>query len=114
MADREVAQKLLAAQTELQDCADELQGLKDTADAYEHKFSVQNTKIGELQGKLQEKTTQNRLDAAEIRNIRDRVGDLKTEVDWFKTRQYPYQTPSGALVYGSASMSLINTVSPPI
>ena len=105
-------QKLLDAQTELEECADELRELKDKVSAYEHKLSVQNTKIGELEGKLQEKTTQNRLDEVKIVNLGERLTESKKEVEWFKNLQFAPPTPSGALVYGSASMSLKNTVSP--
>ena len=113
-ADRELEQKLLDAQTELEECADDLQELKDRVGAHEHQLRLQNTKISDLEGQLQEKTTQNRLDAANIENLRERLTESKKEVEYFKTLQYPPPTPTGAHVYESASMSLKNTVSPPI
>ena len=87
--------------------------LKDKVGRYEHTLSVQDTEIGELKGKLQEKTTQNRLDAANIGALGDRLRELKAEIEWFKNIHHPPPTPSGALVHGSASHSLMNVVSPP-
>ena len=112
-ADRELKKNLLDAQTELGEWADEVQGLKDLVGNREHTISVQNTKIIELEGKLQEKTMQFRMAEVEIKNYGIRVGELKGEIEWFKNVQHPPYTPSGALVYGSASMSLINTQTPP-
>ena len=112
VADKVLERQLRDAQTKLEECAYELQELEDKVGSYEHTLSVQNTEIDELKGKLQEKTTQNRLDAANIGNLETRLGELKAELEWFKNIHHPPPTPSGALVYGSASMSLKNTVSP--
>jgi len=91
-----------------------LQRLKDTVADYEHPLSLRNTKISDLEGQLQEKPTQNRLDEQKIGNLGERLTESKKEVEWFKTQAYAPPTPTGAHVYGSASMSLKNTVSPPI
>ena len=112
VADRVLERQLQDAQTELSECGVQLQELKDIVATYEHKLSLQNTKIGELEGQLQEKTTQNRLDKAKIENLGERLTESKKDVEWYKNLQFRPPTPSGALVHGSASHSLMNVVSP--
>lgn len=104
--------ELKEQQTMHSDLTDKMQGLADALGDSQHKLSTLTTTFHEKSDKLRESETQNLLDAAKIKNLEDRVQELKGEVDWFKNQVYPPPASTGAHGFASGSMSVRNTVSP--
>ena len=105
-------QKLHDVQSEHRECLGKLRDQEDIVRDYRLRVSLKEADIREWQDKHRETATQNRLDAAKIQSLEERLGEYKEEVKWYKNLQHPPPTPSGAHVHGSASMSFINMVSP--
>ncbi len=105
-------QKLRDSETVRSELEDKMQGLEDALGNSSHRISTLNTTLDGNEKKLRESETQNRLDAAKITALEERVRELKEEVDWFKKQAFPPPISTGAQVFASGSNSLRNTVSP--
>ncbi len=69
-------QKLTDSETVRSELQDKTQGLQDALGSSSHRISTMRTTLDENEKKLRESETQNRLDAAKITALEERVREL--------------------------------------